>query len=46
MATGRAGIVLIVETQNDLKYWNRLVAIKKDWGLKISLWKYTPQMAE
>jgi hypothetical protein len=46
MATRKAGIVLIVETQNDLKYWNRLVAIKKYWGLKISLWKYTPQMAE
>ena len=46
MTQKKAGIVLIVETQNDLKYWNRLVAVKKYWGLKIALWKYTPEIAE
>lgn len=42
MTKKKAGIVLIVESQDDLKYWNRLLAVKKYWGLPITLWKYAP----
>lgn len=41
-AEKKAGIVLIVETETDLKYWKRLVAVKKYYKLPITLWKTGP----
>ncbi|MBL6996768.1 hypothetical protein [Desulfobacula sp.] len=38
----RSGIVLIVENQNDLKYWIRLNSTILHFGLQIDTWKIEP----
>lgn len=38
----KAGIVIIIEKQSDVKYWNRLVALKKFYKLPITLWRVYP----
>lgn len=38
----KAGIVLIIETDADLVYWKRLVALKKYYRLPLTLWKIYP----
>lgn len=38
----RAGIVLIIESEKDLKYWIRLNSTIEHFGLPIDVWKVGP----
>jgi hypothetical protein len=43
MLTGkRAGIVLIIESEDDMKYWNRMKATIEHFGLLVDCWRVSP----
>lgn len=36
------GVVLIIESDTDWRYYERLIAVKKRWALPLTIWNVTP----